>query len=112
VPLGREYRPKLVLVSAGFDAHRADPLASCACTANGFGVMAGSMRRLADELDVPVGLVLEGGYDLDGLATSLVAALEAVGADQAPAADPGLAVHPLAAAATERLAERWPALSS
>ena len=37
MPLGREYAPKLVLVSAGFDAHRADPLASCACTAEGFG---------------------------------------------------------------------------
>jgi acetoin utilization deacetylase AcuC-like enzyme len=112
VPLGREYRPRLVLVSAGFDAHRADPLASCACTAEGFGAMAASVRRLADELEVPIGLVLEGGYDLDGLATSLVAALEALGADAPPAADPGLAVHPLAAAATERLVERWPALAS
>jgi acetoin utilization deacetylase AcuC-like enzyme len=112
VPLGREYRPRLVLISAGFDAHRSDPLASCACTAAGFGAMAASMRRLADELDVPAGLVLEGGYDLDGLATSLVASLEALGADEAPAADPGLAVHPLAAAATERLVERWPALQA
>ena len=112
VPLGREYRPRLVLVSAGFDAHRADPLASCACTAAGFGAMAGSVRRLADELDVPIGLVLEGGYDLQGLATSLVAALEAVGADEAPAADAGLDFHPLAQAATERLVERWPALAS
>jgi acetoin utilization deacetylase AcuC-like enzyme len=112
VPLGREYRPKLVLISAGFDAHRADPLASCACTAEGFRAMAGSMRRLADELDVPAGLVLEGGYDLDGLATSLVASLEALGGEEAPPGDPGLAVHPLAAEATERLVERWPALAS
>ena len=111
VPLGREYQPRLVLVSAGFDAHRNDPLASCACTADGFGAMAGSMRRLADELGVPVGLVLEGGYDLGGLASSLVAALEALGGPEAPAADTGLAVHPLAAAAADRLAERWPALA-
>jgi acetoin utilization deacetylase AcuC-like enzyme len=81
VPLAREYRPKLLLVSAGFDAHRADPLASCTCTAEGFGAMAGSIRRLADELDVPAGLVLEGGYDLNGLAASLIAALEALGAE-------------------------------
>ena len=112
VPLGREYRPRIVLVSAGFDAHRADPLGRCACTAEGFRAMAGSVRRLADELDVPAGLVLEGGYDLEGLATSLVAALEALGADEAPAPDPGLAVHPLAAAATARLVDRWPALAS
>jgi acetoin utilization deacetylase AcuC-like enzyme len=112
VPLGREYQPKLVLVSSGFDAHRADPLASCACTAEGYRAMAASVRRLADELDVPAGLILEGGYDLDALATSLIASLEALGADEAPAADPGLAVHPLAVAATERLVERWPALQS
>jgi acetoin utilization deacetylase AcuC-like enzyme len=111
VPLGREYAPKLVLVSAGFDAHRADPLASCACTAEGFGAMAGSVRRLADELDVPVGLVLEGGYDLNGLTSSLIAALDALGGAQAPPADPDLAVHPLAGTAADRLAERWPALA-
>ena len=111
VPLGREYRPRLVLVSAGYDAHRNDPLASCACTAEGYRAMAGSVRRLADELDVPAGLVLEGGYDLDGLASSLRASLEALGAAEAPAADGGLAVHPLATAATERLSGRWPALA-
>jgi acetoin utilization deacetylase AcuC-like enzyme len=111
LPLAREYAPRLILVSAGFDAHRDDPLASCACTAGGFAAMGGSVRRLADELGVPLGLVLEGGYDLAGLATSLRAALEAVGGETAPAADDGLAVHPLAAAATERLAARWPGLA-
>jgi acetoin utilization deacetylase AcuC-like enzyme len=112
VPLGREYKPRLALISAGYDAHRADPLGSCACTAGGYAAMVASVRRLADGLDVPCGLVLEGGYDLEGLATSLVASLEVLGADGAPAADAGLEVHPLAAAATERLAERWPALAS
>src|ERR671922_720859 len=103
VPPGREYKPRIVLISAGYDAHRSDPLGSCMCTAGGYGGMVASIRRLADALDVPCGLVLEGGYDLDGLASSLVASLEVLGADEAPAADPGLAVHPLAAAATERL---------
>jgi acetoin utilization deacetylase AcuC-like enzyme len=112
VPLGREYKPRIVLISAGYDAHRADPLGSCACTASGYAAMVASIRRLADGLDVPCGLVLEGGYDLDGLASSLVASLEALGAGEAPAADPGLEVHPLAAAATERLVARWPALAS
>jgi acetoin utilization deacetylase AcuC-like enzyme len=112
VPLGRAYRPGIVLVSAGYDAHRADPLGSCACTAEGFAAMTASVRRLAEELGVPAGLVLEGGYDLAGLATSLVASLEVLGAETAPAADPALAVHPLATAAAERLAERWPAFAS
>jgi acetoin utilization deacetylase AcuC-like enzyme len=112
VPLGREYKPRIVLISAGYDAHRSDPLGSCACTAGGYAAMVASIRRLADALDVPCGLVLEGGYDLDGLATSLVASLEVLGAGEAPAGDPGLAVDPLAAAATERLVARWPALAS
>jgi acetoin utilization deacetylase AcuC-like enzyme len=110
-PLAHEYGPALVLISAGFDAHRADPLASCACTTEGFRAMTAGLRRLADALDVPAGLVLEGGYDLDALATSLVASLEALGGEDAPAPDPGLAVHPLAAAAIERLVGRWPALA-
>jgi acetoin utilization deacetylase AcuC-like enzyme len=112
VPLARAYGPRLILVSAGFDAHRDDPLAGCACTAQGFAAMGASVRRLADELDVPLGLVLEGGYDLQGLATSLSATLEAIGGEAAPAADDGLAVHPLAAAAVERLAARWPGLAA
>jgi acetoin utilization deacetylase AcuC-like enzyme len=110
VPVGREYAPRIVLVSAGFDAHRDDPLASCACTADGFAAMTGSLRRLADELDVPLGLVLEGGYDLAGLATSLRASLEVLAADAAPGV-PQLAMHALAGAATDRLADRWPALA-
>jgi acetoin utilization deacetylase AcuC-like enzyme len=111
VPVGREYAPQLVLVSAGYDAHRDDPLASCACTATGFQTMTASVRRLADELGVPLGLVLEGGYDLAGLASSLHASLDVLAADETPAAVQ-LAVHPLAAAAAERLAERWPVLAA
>ena len=111
VPLAREYGPRLVLVSAGFDAHRDDPLAGCRCTGDGYGAMAASVRRLADELDVPLGVVLEGGYSLRGLAEGVLATLEAIGAPAAPPADPALAVHPLAAEAARRLGERWPALA-
>jgi acetoin utilization deacetylase AcuC-like enzyme len=109
VPLARAYRPQLVLVSAGFDAHLDDPLAGCAVTDGGFAAMAGSVRRLADDLDVPLGLVLEGGYELGALARSVVAVLEVVGREEAPPA-PELAVDPLAARALERLAGGWPAL--
>jgi acetoin utilization deacetylase AcuC-like enzyme len=107
VPLAREFAPSLVLVSAGFDAHLDDPLAGCAVSDAGFAAIAGSVRRLADELDVPLGLVLEGGYELDALARSLAATLEVLGAPDAPEPDAQLAVHPLAAAAQARLARRW-----
>ena len=111
VPLAREFRPDLVLISAGFDAHADDPLATCRVTDDGFAAMAGSMRRLADELEVPTAFTLEGGYDVGALARSLVRVLEVAGADAAPRA-PELPVHPLAAQAARRLADRWPALAA
>jgi acetoin utilization deacetylase AcuC-like enzyme len=75
VPLAREYEPQLVLISAGFDAHAEDPLADCDVTDAGFARMAASMRELADQLGVPLGAVLEGGYALDALARSVDATL-------------------------------------
>jgi acetoin utilization deacetylase AcuC-like enzyme len=111
VPLGRAYAPQLILVSAGFDAHRDDALATCTVTEAGFAAMAGSARRLADELGVPLGLVLEGGYDLGALARSLVAALEVAFAEEAPPAPEGeLALDPVAREALLRLRASWPAL--
>jgi acetoin utilization deacetylase AcuC-like enzyme len=110
-PVMRAYEPQLVLVSAGYDAHAADPLASCRVTERGFAAMTGSMRRLAAALDVPVGVVLEGGYDLSALARSVAVTLSVLAAPEPPAA-PELAVHPEARAASERLAARWPVLSA
>ena len=110
VPLARSYAPGLILVSAGFDAHADDPLASCRVTDGGFATMAGSVRRLAAELEVPVGVVLEGGYDVDALARSLAASLEVLGAGDPPAAAE-IETHPLADAALARLAGWWPALA-
>ena len=110
VPLARAYAPGLILVSAGFDAHADDPLASCRVTDGGFAAMAASVRRLAAELEVPVGVVLEGGYDVDALARSLAATLAVLGGDAAPG-DGRLERHPLADAALARLAGWWPALA-
>jgi len=76
MPAAREFAPDLVLVSAGFDAHRADPLASCVLETASFREMARHVRVLGEHLDAPVGVVLEGGYDLDALGASVVAALE------------------------------------
>jgi acetoin utilization deacetylase AcuC-like enzyme len=111
-PLAREYEPQLVLISAGFDAHREDPLANCALTEEGFAEMARSMRRCCAELDVPLGAVLEGGYALGALARSVAATLEVL-AEPVSALDGGsdVGVAPAARAARERLAEWWPRLA-
>jgi acetoin utilization deacetylase AcuC-like enzyme len=107
VPLGLEYQPGIVLLSAGFDGHVRDPLAACTVTRAGFARMAGAVRGLADELGVPLGVLLEGGYDLEALTESLIATLEVVGAEE-PLSEEPVALHPLSAQAAGRLADRWP----
>jgi acetoin utilization deacetylase AcuC-like enzyme len=108
VPAGRTYGPQLILVSAGFDAHADDPLAGCAVTDAGFAAMAASMRRLAGELDVPLGVVLEGGYDLGALARGVVATLETIGRDPGELPAAAAPAHPLADDAARRVASRLP----
>ena len=110
VPLARAYEPQLVLLSAGYDAHRDDPLAGCTVTDAGFGAMASSMARACRELSVPVGAVLEGGYDLGALARSVVVTMEVLGGVEGAAPDEGLEVAPDAEQARRRLAEWWPGL--
>jgi acetoin utilization deacetylase AcuC-like enzyme len=84
VPVIRTYAPGLILVSAGFDAHRDDPLAQCRLETESFAKMAACIRAIAKELEVPYGAVLEGGYDLDALAASVAATMEAFANGEAP----------------------------
>jgi acetoin utilization deacetylase AcuC-like enzyme len=110
VPLALAFEPGLILISAGFDAHVADPLASCRVTDAGYGAMTGSVLRVAAELGVPVGAVLEGGYDLDALSRSVAGVLELMKAG-VPASAPVADATPLSDAAVERLRSRWPGVA-
>jgi acetoin utilization deacetylase AcuC-like enzyme len=83
----RDYGPQLILISAGYDAHHDDPLASCEVTTAGYGEMSAAMRDLAAELDAPLGLVLEGGYALGALADSVAATLAVLAPAAGPAQD-------------------------
>jgi acetoin utilization deacetylase AcuC-like enzyme len=76
-PACADFAPSLVLLSAGFDAHAADPLAQMQLSDDGYGEM---LRLLCAAVPskVPIGMVLEGGYDLDALEASLARALEAL----------------------------------
>jgi acetoin utilization deacetylase AcuC-like enzyme len=71
-PALARFEPDLVLVSAGFDAHEADPLAEMNVTADGFREMARRCRDSAPR----IAAVLEGGYNLETLPTLVDAALE------------------------------------
>jgi acetoin utilization deacetylase AcuC-like enzyme len=103
-PVAREFAPGLIAISAGYDAHRDDPLASCAVTTDGYAEMTAAMRSLGGELGAPLLVCLEGGYSPHALADSVVATLRALAGD-APArtADVAHAEPHLA-----RLRERWP----
>ncbi len=84
-PVTRQFDPDLVLVSAGFDAHERDPLASMSLSDAGYARM---LEKLVEAIPRGaagrLGLVLEGGYDLVGLQGSLGATLVALGSDPAP----------------------------
>lgn len=105
--LVRAWEPELLLISAGFDAHVDDPLASCRVTEAGFAGMAASLRHAADGVGAPVGVVLEGGYSLSALSDSMAAVMPVlVGPSTPDAVD--VDVHPLAEQALGRLAQWWP----
>ena len=100
----RAWEPELVLISAGFDAHRDDPLATCRVSEAGFAGMAASLRRAADGVGAPLGVVLEGGYDLGALAGSMAAVMPVLVDGSTPSAEAvAVDVHPLARDAVDRL---------
>jgi acetoin utilization deacetylase AcuC-like enzyme len=79
LPVADEYRPELVLVSAGFDAAARDPLAEMEVSADGFTWMAREVRKIADKhAKGRMALVLEGGYDLVALESGLGGAASAM----------------------------------
>jgi acetoin utilization deacetylase AcuC-like enzyme len=80
-PAAAGFSPDLVLVSAGFDAHAADPLGSCNLETTDFEAMAGRVGEIAAAAGAPLGLVLEGGYSPPALADSVVATIAALNLD-------------------------------
>lgn len=87
-PVIERYAPDWLLVSAGFDSHRADPLGAMNVTERGFGVMADALLELARKhAGGRAAFLLEGGYDLPALRNSVAAVLERMKSDGASAVD-------------------------
>ena len=87
-PVLAQFEPGLVIVSAGFDAHERDPLASMRVTTSGYGSIVRALRHWAGA--APLALVTEGGYNLEALGACLESSLEALAAphrDDWPVAD-------------------------
>ncbi len=72
VPLTRMFRPEIVLVSAGFDTYHKDPLGGMSVTESGYASMTRILLDIAlEHCGGKMACVLEGGYDLRGLAASV-----------------------------------------
>jgi acetoin utilization deacetylase AcuC-like enzyme len=72
-PVARRFRPQLILVSAGFDAHWDDPLAFMLLSLTGYASLARQLRNMAQELCAGrIVFALEGGYHLDVMAYSVL----------------------------------------
>ncbi len=79
LPAVEAFRPDAILVSAGYDAHLADPLAELTVTTGGFEAVARALGATAARLGLGgVGLTLEGGYDLDALRASVAATVRGI----------------------------------
>jgi acetoin utilization deacetylase AcuC-like enzyme len=98
LPAARAFDPDLVLVSAGYDAHRDDPLAECMLETGSYAQLA----LLALTLGKPVGYVLEGGYDLNAVASSVAASMESLAEGGEPRSFPRGALVEEAAASVGR----------
>ncbi len=109
VPILREYRPELLLVSAGYDAHAADLLGGMRLESASFGRFAAQLAALAREVGAaPLALLLEGGYNLDAITASVAATIRGV-EEEAPAWERSGDVRPVEAA-RKALAPFWESL--
>jgi acetoin utilization deacetylase AcuC-like enzyme len=88
LPLLRQFKPDLVLVSAGFDAHERDPLGGMRLTTPAFTAMTMDLRAAAEECcSGRIVAVTEGGYDFRALADCLRGVVDALAAEQPAAAE-------------------------
>jgi acetoin utilization deacetylase AcuC-like enzyme len=65
------YKPQLIILSAGFDAHKDDPLANMLLVENDFAEMTKIVKQFAASENIPIISALEGGYNLNALASSV-----------------------------------------
>ena len=109
----RQFRPEMILVSAGFDAHMDDPLGAMRVTTQQFGRLTGLISAVADDCcEGRMVVVTEGGYDLRAIAGSLRSVIEVLNStsalDMLPVPDgPTPRADAVIAAARTHLGEFW-----
>ncbi|XP_077222895.1 histone deacetylase 5 [Tasmannia lanceolata] len=112
MPVAKAYNPDMILVSGGFDAAIGDPLGGCCVTPYGYSVM---MKKLMEFAGGRIVMALEGGYNLNSLANSVLACVEALLEDK-PAvgssdAFPFESTRRVIQAVRQELSPFWPTLA-
>jgi acetoin utilization deacetylase AcuC-like enzyme len=114
LPVLRQFKPDVLLVSAGFDGHERDPLAGMRLTTEAFRAMTTELRNVAIECCAGrIALIAEGGYDLQALHECLTAAIDALAASPSRATWPEPSSvapsrgHNAARAAMAALSQYW-----
>jgi len=113
LPVLSQFKPDLVIVSAGFDAHERDPLAGMRLSTDAFAAMTAELRGVAERHGQGrMAVVTEGGYDLQALAASLDAVAETLNGSPQAARWPRSAVasnrgRAAVEATTRALAPYW-----
>jgi acetoin utilization deacetylase AcuC-like enzyme len=113
VPVLRQFKPDLLIVSAGFDAHERDPLAGMRLTTPAFAAMTGELRAVAAECcQGKMAVVTEGGYDLHAFGTSLDLVADTLASPLSPPQWPGAEIRSergaaAVAATTRALSDIW-----
>ncbi|MBK8795893.1 MAG: histone deacetylase [Caldilinea sp.] len=88
-PVARRFRPQLIILSAGFDAHWLDPLASMGVSTAGYAALVQELMSLADELcGGRLVCVLEGGYHLQVLANAVLTTFQVLRSESMRPIDP------------------------
>jgi len=87
-PIIQAYKPGIILVSAGFDAHAMDPIASMRLSSECFGALALMIKEAADKVGAPVIYSLEGGYNLNALRDSVSQVIQVMKGVSVPKIEP------------------------
>ncbi len=79
-PVARQFKPQLIMISAGFDAHYSDPLAGLNLTCSGYAKIAEVVKTIADEIcGGRIVAALEGGYNLGAIGHAVSAVINVFG---------------------------------
>jgi acetoin utilization deacetylase AcuC-like enzyme len=119
-PVVRAFRPELIILSAGYDAHWRDPLGRMGMTVAGFAELTRVVKGWADTLSQGrLVAVMEGGYDLDALSGSMLATVQVLRGEPAedtlgpsPYWEPEAEVDRAIADAKAALSPYWPGLAA